>query len=673
MSRGLHLTSHGHDDDPLTKAMAPPPDETEEERQARLADEREAQRRSDAIDEELNRQRINEKRTQCVRILLLGQSESGKSTTLKNFQLFHSNKAFRAERASWRAVVQLNVVRSVRTILDAMSEAQGTSSQLDGGETATRYPVLSAEHLRLKMRLLPLQQVEEALLRKMTPAGSAEWEATHLSPLTNLPYSNRHAGELALNSMTPWKTAFSKLLSGTRSSLDSQDIDFDDPNDPGVILNACKDDITALWSDSTIQKLLQHQRIRLQDMGGFFLDQVDRVASLKYVPSDGNLMSHDWRIFDVGGARSLVRDSICHRDIVRSIQGILARFAWICGLRLLLNVSLPAKLVAGVSFGHFVVSYGDRPNDFESTSKSFMTAGILRQFSPKSRTFYCHLTTVTTLLFTHAKAMSNDVMTNFLCLDELTQVIYQGIYRFIVLSSVTDQWTINLGLSGPEGRWWRGAWTKTDILAVVVCDTSPHGSKSSDKLLETFAEKLAETLIQGELHVGDWSPEEGAKINLTLGPSSKKPLQVPLSEITPAEAASHATDVLFEIALQAQSRKCRLHSDNYAFTPPTTTNSADKPEPSSTATTLTRKANAPTSEPSNSTSAARPVKPLLRVSVAPSTVNATTVATDGTRTEKSKQEGPSTIQSAAPKSLKGASLANPNKKARKYQAIEFED
>ncbi|KAG6866675.1 hypothetical protein C0991_000785 [Blastosporella zonata] len=61
------------DEDPLTKAMAPPPNESEAERELRLAAEREAQRRSDAIDEELNRQRINDKKTNCVRILLLGE------------------------------------------------------------------------------------------------------------------------------------------------------------------------------------------------------------------------------------------------------------------------------------------------------------------------------------------------------------------------------------------------------------------------------------------------------------------------------------------------------------------------------------------------------------------------------------------------------------------------
>lgn len=61
------------DDDPLTKALAPPPNETLEQREARLQTEKEAQLRSDAIDEEINRQRVAEKKeSHCVRVLLLG-------------------------------------------------------------------------------------------------------------------------------------------------------------------------------------------------------------------------------------------------------------------------------------------------------------------------------------------------------------------------------------------------------------------------------------------------------------------------------------------------------------------------------------------------------------------------------------------------------------------------
>jgi hypothetical protein len=65
-------------------------------------------------------------------------------------------------------------------------------------------------------------------------------------------------------------------------------------------------------------------------------------------------------------------------------------------------------------------------------------------------------------------AMSADVLANFSCLDELTQVVYQSVHRFVVLSSVSDAWTIHLGLAGPEGRWWRGGWGEDDILRVVV-------------------------------------------------------------------------------------------------------------------------------------------------------------------------------------------------------------
>jgi len=74
------------DEDPLTKAIAPPTDEDSKARQIRLAQEAEAQRRSDAIDEELEKQRQAEKKTpKCIRILLLGvyvQTPSAAQLTL---------------------------------------------------------------------------------------------------------------------------------------------------------------------------------------------------------------------------------------------------------------------------------------------------------------------------------------------------------------------------------------------------------------------------------------------------------------------------------------------------------------------------------------------------------------------------------------------------------------
>jgi hypothetical protein len=66
------------DHDPLTAAIAPPPNETPAERAARLLEEVEARRVSDEIDEQLKQERASRRRQRpCVKVLLLGQSESG--------------------------------------------------------------------------------------------------------------------------------------------------------------------------------------------------------------------------------------------------------------------------------------------------------------------------------------------------------------------------------------------------------------------------------------------------------------------------------------------------------------------------------------------------------------------------------------------------------------------
>ena len=80
---------------------------------------------------------------------------------------------------------------------------------------------------------------------------------------------------------------------------------------------------------------------------------------------------------------------------------------------------LKAKLRSGIRFGDYIVSYGNRPNDFDSTSRCKSEAiqvthaladprvpvareDLKRKFhqihkenSPEARPFYCHFTTVT--------------------------------------------------------------------------------------------------------------------------------------------------------------------------------------------------------------------------------------------------------------------------------------
>lgn len=68
-----------NDVDPFDELLRPPPGETEQDRVIRLAQEAEAKRRSQAIDNSLKAERMQQKKKSVVRLLLLGQSESGQS------------------------------------------------------------------------------------------------------------------------------------------------------------------------------------------------------------------------------------------------------------------------------------------------------------------------------------------------------------------------------------------------------------------------------------------------------------------------------------------------------------------------------------------------------------------------------------------------------------------
>ncbi|KAJ7660060.1 guanine nucleotide binding protein, alpha subunit [Mycena rosella] len=448
------------DEDPFTLALAPPENETAEQREMRLLLEKEAQENSDSIDEQLSREKAQEKKgPRPVKVLLLGQSESGKSTTLKNFQLMYDAKAFRAERASWRGIVQLNVVRSIHVILDVITRAQIRRA---GDEARPpESPIVDDDLSALKARLSPLVRVEEILMQRLIPSGPDKSDAARLAQLaqlTNIPYSERPRivnREVAVNSGMQWKDVFTRLVMSDKESFDSEKaIDWEDPSDPGVVLYALADDMKALWNNQTVQALLVRQNLRLQEAAGFFLDCLDEVTSMRYIPSDDHILrarlktlgvsehrikmtsggmtgsiSRDWRIYDVGGHRSLRQawapyftdmDAIIFLAPISAFDQVLAEeprvnrladsvnlWTTIVSNKLLANTNIilflnkidimKSKLESGIQLVDYVNSYGKRPNDLESASsylrKKF--AGIQKENSPSHRVFYCHLTTVT--------------------------------------------------------------------------------------------------------------------------------------------------------------------------------------------------------------------------------------------------------------------------------------
>lgn len=97
-------------------------------------------------------------------------------------------------------------------------------------------------------------------------------------------------------------------------------------------------------------------------------------------------------------------------------------------------------------------------------------------------------------------------ISDFAALDDLIQIIYQGFNKFIIISKVlTSSWIINVALAGEDGRWWKGVWSDSDLATFA-------GNDASQTLVEAHADKLADALRKGELHITDWSPKPGAPI-----------------------------------------------------------------------------------------------------------------------------------------------------------------
>ncbi|KAK2465576.1 hypothetical protein APHAL10511_002468 [Amanita phalloides] len=525
-------------DDPLDSVMLPPPDESPQDRQLRLAREDEARKVSQAIDASIKAERQARRKKRVVRLLLLGQSESGKSTTLRQFQRLYTPTAFRQERILWRAVIQLNIVRSIRIILDATStptspttspyaspkmkarvprvsqnsdsstskngessRAVETSFRISrgeydvdsdserGGHRSNRSSALPGVHSPLdvlKGRLAPLRHVEAFLIAKIVPPN--EDEPTQLvgpsqpgrpspqvfpalpSHVTH-PSHHRHASqngpspydqEVFVRANRGWKGALARARVKNSSESDEGsnrratslgDVGAETPDEAQEVLHACRDDMIQLWNDENVRDILRRKKMRLEESSGFFLNDLERVASLRYVPSDDDVLrarlktvgvseykftmevslgrdyGAEWRIIDVGGSRSqrptwvpffddvdaiiflaplsgfdqvLVED----RSVNRLEDSVLL---WkdVCSNKLLAEVELvlflnkcdifEAKLNSGIRLTKYVRSYGDRQNDFETASKYLKGkfGAIHREYSPRARKFYAFCTSVT--------------------------------------------------------------------------------------------------------------------------------------------------------------------------------------------------------------------------------------------------------------------------------------
>jgi guanine nucleotide-binding protein subunit alpha len=118
------------------------------------------------------------------------------------------------------------------------------------------------------MRLLPLLEAGDLLTQRLAAPDDAPGPSNPRTQAISTIFRRRAGKEVAVNSTVPWKNLFMRDASG-RESFASQDaVDWDDPDDPGVILHERAEDIRRLWAHPTVHAVLQHQQIRLRESPG---------------------------------------------------------------------------------------------------------------------------------------------------------------------------------------------------------------------------------------------------------------------------------------------------------------------------------------------------------------------------------------------------------------------
>ncbi|KAF7292858.1 G-protein alpha subunit [Mycena indigotica] len=446
------------DSDPLAIFTRPPPDETPSQLTARLKREADAQRISDNIDEEIKRDRAAQRKARKeLRILLLGQGESGKSTTLKNFRMQYARETWEQERNGWRSVVQLNVIRSVIHILEVIeAEMSGTGPPLEDDDSSRRFSdssttpdALTDKHRLLMIRLAPLRGVEAALKRRLG-AGAEPYRPS--LPLAATPFEDPAPLPSPKQRTEFFVRSWSDAIDGGHNNDPEIQADADSST---ITLMRCKDDMHALWTDPAVQRALERRKLRLADTAGFFLNDLDRIATRSYTATDDDIVrarlrtvgiqeyllrindgfslrgdnAWIWRLYDVGGCRTMraawlpffentdviiflcpvscFDERLDEDQRVNRLEDSTILWRSICSSKLLTRTQLilflnkcdllKRKLKRGIKLKTYLPSYGDRPNEVMPIVKYLREKykEIQKQHSPEPRVSYIYTTTVT--------------------------------------------------------------------------------------------------------------------------------------------------------------------------------------------------------------------------------------------------------------------------------------
>jgi guanine nucleotide-binding protein alpha-1 subunit len=199
-------------------------------------------------------------------------------------KLVYAAEDFQKERASWPPIIHYNILRQVVRIVHLLEEAIHEQNEQDSTRPSTSseasIPVtgtgrrsldnrFTTEHRGLCLRLKPLVDVEATMTK-------------HL-----LQSIHRRAGEeVCVHSYFSWRKYFHPGFDPEYSPRNSRNIGDSLKTEVSTVLNNSCGYINRLWNDPAVRKLLHSQAIQLEHEAGFFLDDLERVTTLDYEPTD---------------------------------------------------------------------------------------------------------------------------------------------------------------------------------------------------------------------------------------------------------------------------------------------------------------------------------------------------------------------------------------------------
>jgi len=400
-----------------------------------VVEDEQARRVSKAIDDEIRREREQIKKRQKqrkeVKVMLLGQAESGKSTLQKQFQLYHASQTLDRERPSWRPIVYFNTIKAVRSILDELDwDFTTNANQEDEGYIDSNWPA-QISHIRHK--LLPLVSIEDSLASELSGGVTVAGGRSGVFV--------RAGWQSVVTATRSWPVA--NLYGGSPSRPDIV------ANMAARLLSDLQYDVDELWQHLAVKTLLRMRRLRLEESAAFFLDEIHRIAEPDYLPTTDDILHvrlqtlgvtehsfdinfagthYSWILYDVGGARGQRHAWIPYFDDAAAIiflapisafdqyleedprtnriDDSLQLFTSTCSNKLLKNASmvlmlnkvdlLKKKLQSGVMVKKYITSYGERENRYEEVSEYFRAhfAQVHKRKGVQKQELYIHFTSM---------------------------------------------------------------------------------------------------------------------------------------------------------------------------------------------------------------------------------------------------------------------------------------